>query len=163
MGLAEAVAAGDERHRLLVIHRHARKGLTDIAGGGDRIGIAVRTFGVDIDQAHLHRAQRSLQLALAAVALIAEPRPFRAPVEFLGLPGVDAAAGEAERLEAHRFERHVAGQDVEVGHEILRPYFCLIGQSSRRALSRLALSGQLFSGAKRCCPPPAPPRPSAMR
>ncbi len=37
----------------------------------------------------------------------------------------------------------------------LRPYFCLIGHSSRRALSRLALSGQLFSGANRCCPPPA--------
>ena len=31
------------------------------------------------------------------------------------------------------------------------PYFCLIGQSSRRALSRLTLSGQLLSGAKRCC------------
>jgi hypothetical protein len=47
--------------------------------------------------------------------------------------------------------------------EILRPYFCLIGHSSRRALSRLALSGQLFNGAKRCWPAPAPPRPSPMR
>src|SRR6516162_6345023 len=36
--------------------------------------------------------------------------------------------------------------------EIFRPYFCLIGQSSRRALSRLALSGQLLRGAKRCVP-----------
>jgi hypothetical protein len=34
--------------------------------------------------------------------------------------------------------------------EIFRPYFCLIGHSSRRALSRLALSGQLLTGAKRC-------------
>jgi hypothetical protein len=32
------------------------------------------------------------------------------------------------------------------------PYFCLIGHSSRRALSRLALSGQLLSGAKRWAP-----------
>ena len=47
--------------------------------------------------------------------------------------------------------------------ESLRPYFCLIGHSRRRALSRLPLSGQLFSGAKRCEPLPAPPRPSAMR
>jgi hypothetical protein len=47
--------------------------------------------------------------------------------------------------------------------EIFRPYFCLTGQSSRRALSRLALSGQLLSGAKRCAPLPPPPRPSAMR
>ena len=33
--------------------------------------------------------------------------------------------------------------------EIFRPYFCLTGQSKRRALSRLALSGQLLRGAKR--------------
>jgi hypothetical protein len=36
--------------------------------------------------------------------------------------------------------------------EIFRPYFCLIGQSKRRALSRFALSGQLLRGAKRCVP-----------
>ncbi len=47
--------------------------------------------------------------------------------------------------------------------EILRPYFCLIGQSSRRALSRLTLSGQLLSGANRWLPLPAPPRPSPVR
>src|SRR5579871_503104 len=47
--------------------------------------------------------------------------------------------------------------------EILLPYFCLIGQSKRRALSRLTLSGQLLRGAKRCCPDPAPPRPSPIR
>src|SRR5207302_4994573 len=47
--------------------------------------------------------------------------------------------------------------------ESFRPYFCLIGQSNRRALSRLALSGQLLRGAKRCVPVPPPPRPSAMR
>ena len=47
--------------------------------------------------------------------------------------------------------------------EIFWPYFFLIGQSSRRALSRFALSGQLLRGAKRCWPSPPPPRPSAMR
>ena len=47
--------------------------------------------------------------------------------------------------------------------ESLRPYFCLIGQSRRRALSRLTLSGQELSGAKRWLPVPPPPRPSAMR
>jgi hypothetical protein len=41
---------------------------------------------------------------------------------------------------------------IRSAQEILRPYFCLMGQSRRRALSRLALSGQLLSGAKRCVP-----------
>jgi hypothetical protein len=48
-------------------------------------------------------------------------------------------------------------------HESARPYFCLTGQSSRRALSRFALSGQLSIGANRCAPRDAPPRPSLMR
>ncbi len=45
----------------------------------------------------------------------------------------------------------------------LRPYFALIGHSSRRALSRFTLSGQEFNGAKRCVPAPPPPRPSLVR
>ena len=38
VGLAERVAAGDERHRLLVVHRHAAERLADVARGGDGIG-----------------------------------------------------------------------------------------------------------------------------
>src|SRR4030095_4250163 len=52
---------------------------------------------------------------------------------------------------------------IRSAQEIFRPYFCLTGQSSRRALSRFALSGQLLRGAKRCAPSPPPPLPSAMR
>ena len=52
---------------------------------------------------------------------------------------------------------------IRSAHESLRPYFCFTGHSRRRALSRLALSGQLSSGANRWAPVPAPPRPSAMR
>src|SRR5687768_17727283 len=52
---------------------------------------------------------------------------------------------------------------IKSAQDMLLPYFCLIGQSSLRALSRLTLSGQLLSGANRCCPPPAPPRPSPTR
>ena len=52
---------------------------------------------------------------------------------------------------------------IRSAQEMRRPYFFLIGHSSRRALSRLTLSGQLFRGAKRCVPEDAPPRPSLMR
>ena len=40
--------------------------------------------------------------------------------------------------------------------EIFLPYFCLMGQSNRRALSRFALSGQLLRGANRWLPDEAP-------
>ena len=52
---------------------------------------------------------------------------------------------------------------IRSAQESLLPYFFLIGHSSRRALSRLTLSGQLLSGAKRWAPAPPPPRPSSMR
>src|SRR5262249_4490672 len=101
VGLAEGVAAGDERDGLLVVHRHAEECFTDVARRGDRVGLAVRAFWIDVDEAHLHRAERLGQLALAAVAFIAQPASLGTPVELLRLPDIGAAASEAERLEAH--------------------------------------------------------------
>src|SRR5260370_15467923 len=44
MAFAERMAAGNERNRLLVIHRHAGERLSDIPGRGDRIRLTVRPF-----------------------------------------------------------------------------------------------------------------------
>src|SRR5262245_42710135 len=99
MGLAEAVAAGNQRDGLLIVHGHAEEGLADVLCRGDGIRVAVWPLRIDVDQAHLHGTERLRQLALAAVALIAEPRPFRTPEELLGLPHIGATASEAERLE----------------------------------------------------------------
>src|SRR5512135_1453075 len=52
---------------------------------------------------------------------------------------------------------------IRSAQEIFLPYFCLIGQSKRRALSRLTLSGQLLRGGNRWPPEDAPPRPSPLR
>ena len=88
VALAERVAADDQRDRLLVVHRHAGERLADVLGGGQRIGVAVRALGVDVDQAHLHGAERAGELAVAAVALVAEPRVLGTPEDLLGLPDV---------------------------------------------------------------------------
>ncbi len=116
MGLAERVTAGDQRHGLLVVHRHAAERLADVARRGHRIGVAVGAFGVDVDQAHLHRTQRVGELTIAAVPLVLEPHPLGTPVHVvLGRPDVGAAAAEAERLETHRLEGPVAREDQQVG------------------------------------------------
>ena len=65
VGLAEGMAAGDERHRFLVVHRHARERLADIARRRDRIRVAVRAFRVDVNQPHLHGSQRIFEIAVA--------------------------------------------------------------------------------------------------
>ena len=116
VGLAEGMAAGDQRDRFLVVHRHAREGFADIVRGLHRVRLAVGAFRVDVDQPHLHRGQRVFQIALARVALVVQPGLFRAPVDvLLRLPDIPASAGEAEGLEAHRLEGDITGEDHQVG------------------------------------------------
>ena len=116
VGLAEGVTSGDERHRLLVVHRHAGEGLADVLGRRDRIRVAVGALRVDVDQAHLDRRERVLEIPGSGVALVVQPLLLGAPVDvLLRLPDVRAPAAEAEGLESHRFQRDVAGQDHEVG------------------------------------------------
>jgi len=108
------MAASDQRHGFIVVHRHAGEGFADIDGRGFGVGIAVGAFRVHVDQAHLHGAQPRMQLPLAAVTLIAEPSALRAPEELFRLPGVRTAAGETKGLETHGFQRHVAREHVKV-------------------------------------------------
>ena len=155
VGLAEGVAAGDQRHGLLVVHRHAGEGLADVARRGERIGIAVRAFRIDVDQAHLHGAERIGELALAAVALVAEPLALRAPVDApRGSQTSSRPPPKPKVLKPIDSSATLPARIIRSAHDSLRPYFCLIGHSRRRALSRLPLSGQLLSGAKRCSPLP---------
>ncbi len=113
--LAKRVAAGDERHRLVVVHRHAAERLANVPRRGEGIGLSVGPFRVHVDETHLHRTKGIGQLTIAAVALVAEPGTLRSPVDVLGFPDIRAAAGEPEGLEPHRLEGDVAGQHDQVG------------------------------------------------
>ena len=116
VGLAQRVTACDQRHGFFVVHAHAAKRLADVVCSQNRVGVAVRAFGVDVDQAHLYGCERILELTVAFVALIGQPLFLRAPVHvFLGFPNVHATATETDGLEAHGFQRHVTGEDHEVG------------------------------------------------
>ena len=78
--LPNDVSAGNERNRLLVIHRHAGEGLADVACRSEGIGIAVGSFRIDVNQAHLNRSERILEVTIAAVALVGQPLAFGTPV-----------------------------------------------------------------------------------
>src|SRR6266403_1093039 len=114
VGFAEGVAAGNQRDGLLVVHCHTEEGLADVARRRDRIGLAVWPFRIDVNEAHLHRAERLRKLALAAVALVAQPRTLGTPKQFFGLPHIAAATRKTERLEAHRLKRDIAGENHQV-------------------------------------------------
>ena len=117
VSFAEGVAARDQRDRLFVVHGHAAEGDTDVFGRTCGVWLALGSFRVHIDEPHGGRAIRVGQIAFPGVALVgAHPGGFGAEVHIvIGLPGVWAAAGEAEGLEAHRLQRDVAGQDHQVG------------------------------------------------
>ena len=92
-----------------------REGLSNVPGGSQRIRVAVGPLRVHVDQAHLHGAERIGELPVAAVALVSEPRVLRAPEDLVGLPDVLSPEAEAERLEPHRFQGDVAGEDDQIG------------------------------------------------
>src|SRR5579872_496906 len=113
--LAESMSASNECDGFLVIHRHASEGFSDIPRRSDGIGLSIRPFRVHIDQPHLHGSEGILQITIAAVAFVRQPRALRSPINFLfGLPYVRAPAAKTEGLEAHRFERDVARKNHEV-------------------------------------------------
>src|SRR3954451_15488073 len=51
-------------------------------------GLPFGPSGMDVDQPHLPRAKRLRELAFAAIAFIAEPRPLGTPEKFFWLPNV---------------------------------------------------------------------------
>ena len=132
--LAEGVAAGDQRDGFLIVHRHAPESVANVFRRGDRVRLAVRAFGVHVNQAHLHGGERVLEIARVrvvsavvvgdqyaaglrphrasrAIAQVAtQPGGLAAPVHVLvRLPDVRATATEAKGLEAHGLQRDVAG------------------------------------------------------
>ncbi len=116
VGLAEGVSTDDQRCGLDVVHRHPAEGVADVDGRGQRIRVAVGAFGVDVDQAHLDRGQRVLQIALTGVALVVEPFLLGTPVDvLLRLPPVLATERETGGAEAHVLQGDVAGVDQQVG------------------------------------------------
>ena len=116
MGFAERVSAGDQGHRLLIIHRHAAEGLADIPCRRDGIRLSIGPFRIHVNQAHLNRGERILEVAIAAVALVGQPLALRPPVNvFFRLPDVLAPTAETEGLESHRLQSDVSGEDHQVG------------------------------------------------
>ncbi|MNE34152.1 hypothetical protein D3C80_1278620 [compost metagenome] len=146
------MAAGDQGYRFFVIHRHAGEGIADVAGRGERIGIAVRAFRIDIDKAHLHCTERFGKLTFAAVTLVAQPGAFRPPIKLFRLPYVCTAAGKTEGLEAHRFQRDIAGQDHQVGPRYAVAVFLLDRPQEAASLIEVDVIGPAVERCKTLLP-----------
>src|SRR6202043_3100941 len=115
VGFAESVSAGNECDRFFVVHRHAGERFADIPRRGNGIGLSIRPFRIHVDQAHLHGAERILEVTIAGVTLVRQPGALRSPINFLfGLPSVRSTAAKTECFEAHRLQSNVAGENHEI-------------------------------------------------
>ncbi len=167
VSFAERVPAGDQGDGLFVVHGHAREGLADVTAGGDRVRVAVRTFRVDVDQAHLHGSEGILEIPVARVTahgLVARGQPLGlgAPVDvFLRLPDVLASAAEAEGLETHGLQCAVASEDHQVAPGDLPAVLLLDGPEQTARLVEVHVVGPAVERRKalaaRTCAPAAVP------
>ena len=119
------MASGNQRDGLFVVHGHATERFANVPGRRDRIRLAVWPFRIHVDQAHLYGAERILKIAVARVPLVAQPLAFRSPINFFGFPNVRAASAKTECLKAHRFKRHIARENHQVGPGNLAAIFLL--------------------------------------
>jgi hypothetical protein len=145
-----------------------RAKVADVARGRHRIGLAVRAFRVHVDQAHLHGRERILEIAVARVTAVRaaaqfQPDLFRTPVDVVRLPRVGTAAAEAEGLEAHRFERDVAGQDDQVGPRDVAAVLLLDRPQQAARLVEVAVVGPAVQRREALLPAARAAAPSAMR
>ncbi len=83
MRFAERVPTRNQRNGFIVVHRHSAKRLANIARRSDRVRAAVRSFRVHVNQTHLDRAQRMIELPIAFVTLVSQPLALRPPVNVL--------------------------------------------------------------------------------
>ena len=148
MGLADRVAADDERKGLLVIHRHAAERLANVLSCSERIGVEARPLRVHVDQAHVIGPERPLDLPVAGMALVSKPRVLRAPEDLVGLPEVLPPKAEAERLEAHRLVGTVAGEDDQIGPGDLVAVLLLDRPEQPTRLVEVRVVGPTVEGSK---------------
>ena len=114
MALAEGMPPDDESHCLLVVHRHPPERLPNVLGRSQGIRVTVGPLRVNVYKAHLYGSEGVTEFPVTAVALVSEPRVLRAPEDLVGLHDVLPPEAEAERLEPHRFQGAVSGEDDEI-------------------------------------------------
>src|SRR5215469_15788444 len=125
MSFSEGMPADNQRSSLHVVHRHPAEGLPDIKSRSHWIGLSLRAFRIDVNQSHLNRAERMVPLTGFLVAGIGQPFILGTPVRLVFLPDILAPSAETKRLEAHRLQCDVAGQNHQVAPGEFAPVLLL--------------------------------------
>src|SRR5579883_1504410 len=156
VGFAERVAANNERNGLFVIHRHAAERFANVLRCEARVRVAAWPLRVHVDQAHVVSGEWSHELSVLGMALVAQPGILCAPEDLLRLPDILSPEAEAERLEPHRFQGHVAGEDEQIGPGDLPPVLLLDRPEQPARLVQVRVVGPAVERSEALRPAPAP-------
>ena len=149
MGFAEGVSPGNKGHRLIVIHRHAGKGLADVFGRRKGVGVAIGPFRIHIDETHLHCGQGVCQVTVTAVAFVAEPLGFLTPVDiFFWFPHIFPATGESKGFKSHGLDGAITGEDHEIRPGNLLAILLLERPEQASGLVQAGIIGPTVEGGK---------------
>mmetsp|Transcript_25902 Transcript_25902/g.74897 ORF Transcript_25902/g.74897 Transcript_25902/m.74897 type:complete len:212 (+) Transcript_25902:1498-2133(+) len=145
MRFSECVPSSDQSNRFLVIHRHPTECRANVMSSIQRVAIARRSFRIHINQSHLHRAKRFLQVArsmLRSVSLIRQPFLLGTPVDLIvRRVRVGPAKCESESPKTHALQRHVAGQDHQIGPRDVLAVLLLDGPEQAPRLVEVGIVG----------------------
>src|SRR4029434_2736914 len=86
VGLPDCVATDNQRKRLLVVHRHAGEGLSNVLRRKGRVRIAARPLRIHVDQAHVIGAERPLHIPAIRMAFVSKPGLLGPPEDLVRLP-----------------------------------------------------------------------------
>ncbi len=116
--------ASDQRHGLFVVHPHIAKGSANGGGGRKWFAAVIRPFRVNVDKAHLGRAQRATALPTLPRGVGELTGLFIAHTVHIRSGSQTSSPGtKTEGTEARNFQRHVTRQNKQVGGEIFCAYF----------------------------------------
>jgi len=104
MRLAEVWPPAMSRDGFLVVHRHAGESFADVPRRADRGRLAVRSFGIHIDQASAQGERGAQVHGRRCSAFVTSQFVLGAQWIALRVPSVGAPAPESERLEAIDFQ-----------------------------------------------------------
>src|SRR5208337_4816671 len=152
MGFAKGVAASDQRNGLLVIHGHAAERFPNVPGCSEWIRFTVWPLRIHVDQAHLNGAERIFEHPVAGVTLVSKPLTLRPPVNVRWrLPDVLTPTCEAERLESHRLQGTVTGEDHQIGPREFPAVLLLDRPKQPSGLVEAHIVGPAVEGRKALC------------
>ena len=114
VGFTQRMTTGNQGNGLFIVHAHIAKGGADRRRRRQRFTAMLRPFGVNVDKPHLGGTQRRFCQRFRVT--VGEPGFLVAPVHIkIRFPDILTSGTKTEGTEAGILQRHVTGENIQIG------------------------------------------------